>query len=696
MMRFITYTFVGALVLALAGCGSSSDRADPAAAPTAAPTAAEMLEGAKTALTAAQAAVMAISATSTEAELKAHQAAQGAVVTAANALIVQLGGDDGPYDEVAMVKTDIATAMAAITTAGEMITALNTAATTRMTAITEAQTALTAAHLAVKAISATSTVAEIGAHQAAQEAVVTAANVLVTALKAEPTSDMAAITAAEMVATTADAAAKVAMARLGTNDAVALVTALNKLDAKDNAENAEKGGMKGPFHSGSAEDYLVAISRKRANTDKAVPVAEVTVSHQRSTLASVSTKDDKPLTEGDAPPAVTGWHGAAFTLEDAAEDVTIYTNIKAPKLIPFFRVDSDGAGGGDATNGGRYDISVATATVDLDNDSTTGYDGREAYELIEGDDMLPLWTGPSFQSGGDVGDTHITLFKATESGTIVTRSGGNAVKGYFDGALGTFVCKTALCSLTTNHKGVVTATETTAWAFVPDEGIRAMVDELDTDHLRFGYWLKTTANDDGTSSYAYQAISGGSMAYGGAVQSIMEDVVGTAEYTGAAGGMYMQKELQPDGTFSETADNATSGTFTAKATLMANFGGDVVAADDKFSISGTVSDFMDGDTNLGWTAKLMSASFVDRDDDTNAIAATSHRNSFDGMTEGSSGQDNGQWRGMFYGPSGLDPVGQASAAADDNDDRVQPSGVSGEFNTHFNNGHVHGAFGATR
>ena len=708
MMRFITYTFVGALVLALAGCGSSSDRADPPAA-TAAATAAEMLEEAKTTLTAAQAAVMAVSATSTVAELEAHQAAQRAVVTAANALIVQLGSDAGPYDEVAMVKADIAAAMAAITTAGGMITALNTAATTRMTAITEAQTELMAAHAAVKAISATSTVAEIEAHQAAQEAVVTAANDLVTALKAEPTSDMAVITAAETAATTADAAAKVAMARLGTNDAVALVTALNKLDATDNATSGPKGGAKAPFHSPTAgANYLVPISRKRANTDAAAPSASVKVSYQGGTTSPVSTEDDVPLTAGDAPPATAaaGWHGAGFT-RGATEAVTIYTDIKAPTQIPFFMVDSDGNDVTVGNNGGRYAHAV-DSTADLDGDVLTGYDGREAFTFVEApivggavssDEAAILahlkakWTG-SFQKSSKVGDVHTANFRATEAANIVLSAEGNAIKGYFDGAPGTFVCQTTICEISSNHKGQVVETNG-QWVFVPSAGIMAVVDVLDVDYLHFGYWLKTTANDDGTSSYAFQATSGGHMAYGGdadeAVQLLMAEVVGTAKYTGAAGGMYMQKELKPDGTFSVTADNATSGMFTAKATLEANFKGPAVADDDQFSISGMVSDFMDGDTNLGWTAKLMSASFVVRDADGRIASTPNHRNTFNGLTEGgSSDLDHGQWRGMFYGPSGDDTATVAP------DDKMQPSGVSGEFNAHFTNGHVHGAFGATR
>ena len=207
-----------------------------------------------------------------------------------------------------------------------------------------------------------------------------------------------------------------------------------------------------------------------------------------------------------------------------------------------------------------------------------------------------------------------------------------------------------------------------------------MANVADGDYLHFGYWLESTENDDGTSSYKFQSFSGGSMAFddannGGAV----ENVHGTAEYLGSAGGMYVRKTLSPNG----SVDLAAEGSFTANARLMAHFGGNDVAVSEQYRISGTVSEFMDGDTSLdGWTVKLDEAMLVD---------SGTYSNKFDSTTEGSMGVDAGQWRGMFYGPSGLTPD-----TTDVTDAVVAPSGVAGEFNAHFTNGHVHGGFGATR
>ena len=87
------------------------------------------------------------------------------------------------------------------------------------------------------------------------------------------------------------------------------------------------------------------------------------------------------------------------------------------------------------------------------------------------------------------------------------------------------------------------------------------------------------------------------------------NVVGSAEYVGAAGGMYMQKEVNPDGSFDPATGVAKSGMFTATATLNANFGGPDVAASDAFQISGAISDFMDGEDDLGWSVELMEVDF---------------------------------------------------------------------------------------
>ena len=112
-----------------------------------------------------------------------------------------------------------------------------------------------------------------------------------------------------------------------------------------------------------------------------------------------------------------------------------------------------------------------------------------------------------------------------------------------------------------------------------------------------------------------------------------------------------------------------------------------------FSISGTVENFVDGGKSIddGWTVKLNKASFVTRAEDG---AVRDHTNVFtDGTTEGTKGAAAGTWSGQFFGTHTA-PV--AATGTDAAVPATPPSGVAGEFNAHFSNGHVAGGFGAVK
>ena len=73
-----------------------------------------------------------------------------------------------------------------------------------------------------------------------------------------------------------------------------------------------------------------------------------------------------------------------------------------------------------------------------------------------------------------------------------------AVMGYFNGAPGTFECRSTECSLETDADGKLETVGGTWW-FTPDEG--AMVDVDDADYMRYGFWLKRTTDADGAITY---------------------------------------------------------------------------------------------------------------------------------------------------------------------------------------------------
>ena len=71
------------------------------------------------------------------------------------------------------------------------------------------------------------------------------------------------------------------------------------------------------------------------------------------------------------------------------------------------------------------------------------------------------------------------------------------IAGTFEGAMGVYKCAAdAACSVTVNAEGVVSGvSNANDWVFTPASG--ATVDVADADYLYYGFWLKTTTDEDG-------------------------------------------------------------------------------------------------------------------------------------------------------------------------------------------------------
>ena len=209
----------------------------------------------------------------------------------------------------------------------------------------------------------------------------------------------------------------------------------------------------------------------------------------------------------------------------------------------------------------------------------------------------------------------------------------------------------------------------------------------DTDSLHFGYWAH--APEDKTNSYVVNTFHGGAVLPADRTDGVaIADLVGTATYRGAAAGKYALREQQLNAKGqAEDADGAF-GRFTANAMLIANFGGTVLetsgpptAADQTFRIRGAITNFKDGDTNLGLRVNLMPATIATADGDITAGMATT---ASIGLNDGGEGT----WNGLFHGMSKDMPT------------LGFPTGVSGDFNATFDSGptrgSVVGAFGASQ
>ena len=351
---------------------------------------------------------------------------------------------------------------------------------------------------------------------------------------------------------------------------------------------------------------------------------------------------------------ITGWKQNAYvmTSTNAPQKVSgvLYNNVQAPTAamystyfitnnVPFVSTPAD-------------DDGMITFSTGL-----TDYDPAVHGDKFESDDF------PS-------GPNRFVVFADNEETQGVNE---REIAGSFYGIDGTFECTSSSCRVETNADGVL-ASATGDWTFTPTKytamGTAATMVQgvvADPDYMVFGYWLDETTTD-GKVTYAVRVYQGGPM------PSTTLPAEGTAKYEGPATGMYMTKSFDPD--TGEPTSPFASGQFTAKAMLTATFGAPTsVAQDDHNSITGTISGFMDSNgvaIDESWELELgKQASGAGNIDGTSAIVLSE--------TSGYENGSKGEWQGTFYGTPD-----------------ETPGSVGGTFNGHFRNGHVAGAFGATK
>lgn len=312
--------------------------------------------------------------------------------------------------------------------------------------------------------------------------------------------------------------------------------------------------------------------------------------------------------------------------------VTIFSDVQDPKPVAFSTYY--GESGVDPANDRPGVASVADGVLTLD----TGTDFDDTY-------------GSLFKAGGFPKNKRDSLQYTQDQ----------EIDGMFNGIDGTFECTASGgCSASADDDGVL-ATLTGEWTFTPEEDNIAKVKVPgvgnDADYLAFGYWIRERTFEGDNQLFDIGTFYAGSEVY---PTTQIAALTGSARYTGPAAGAYANK------------DTSTSGEFTALADLTARFGV-TPDTDGTFAISGTIGNFVDSGESIDetWTLTLESAPF------------TSTGTSFTGRTMGG-----GNWRGMFYG----NPVGDGDTAGTTS----YPGGVAGDFTGHFENGHVIGAFGATR
>ena len=291
-----------------------------------------------------------------------------------------------------------------------------------------------------------------------------------------------------------------------------------------------------------------------------------------------------------------------------------------------------------------------------------GSDGELQLEGAVNDDSRPLF---DFDHGLIIAGQIVTIDHDDPDTTDVTEI-ETEFEGSFHGIPGTYTC-TGDCTIASATDSAALTTLVGTWTFTPDNAMTAMVADVipDTDYIDFGYWLVTTPGADGTT-YAAGTYAEGALVYG-----TIANVEGTAEYDGDATGVYMLK------TFNGAGDPIPLefGQFTAAVNLMAAFGGNNVAENEQFMITGNVDDFKDSAGDLiddKWDAILMMNAAADG----TIVDNIDTDGTFGGPTTG-----DGSYSGQFNGANTADA-------------NAFPGSASGIFDAHFDNGHVAGAFGA--
>ena len=393
------------------------------------------------------------------------------------------------------------------------------------------------------------------------------------------------------------------------------------------------------------------------------------------------TVDKEP---GSAPYLARGWHGSMHerttndrdTEDDASDDVT-------EKFIVYTDIDR----AGEEAYSDYYSQSAAGNRVGVNGANPEGVLTLEtgAEDVMAAAD-LGRYASPSFP----IGSGRIITYRENPDDDPDTMDSERIFDGMFHGISGEYTCapiNTGLCQAFTDDDGML-AGLVGNWTFEPEEvetgdPAHMVADAIpDADYMRFGYWLQTTRpdpeedTDDPKTTYMIQAF------VGGAEEFVMNtDIEGTAEYKGRAAGVYVRKVVKSGGDIA----SATAGEFHAKASLTAYFGGDEVAVSNQYRLKGTVDAFQDSTTGMalaGWAVNLEgadpgSASLFGQSGSSTPEGSNAAMTRTVGDTAGSTGT----WTAQFFGL---------------NTDDAQPSGVAGEFNAHWTNGHAVGAFGAEK
>ncbi len=438
-------------------------------------------------------------------------------------------------------------------------------------------------------------------------------------------ADTALENARSAIAAADDLSAAEKAANTGTVNALA--TVLNsaktaRMAAMDEADMAEKMAMMATarkLHAGISPFATTgdAIRNAAYDTDNNI---EVTI----GAAAAVDLTEDKDATVGDNH----GWQGQKFTASPdggGTYEAVVYSNV------------------GEPTEGAKF------------SDTYTLTDGRTGDVTSLTGHAASRVASPSFDHSA--GTKTFNLPDPNPGGATIIN-----VAGSYQGVSGTYSCTPTTpadgCSVVVAASGFTLGGGT--WTFAPTNPDARLMDVPDAIYASYGWWIHKSEDGETFTASAFAADRGAVPDATG-----ITALQGTATYMGGAAGKYALRSM--------TGGTNDAGHFTARATLEADFGDDM--------ITGTIDNFIGADgKSRDWSVKLNE---TDIGDD-GAIDGTDADSAEVGTVwtlGGTAGAKSGQWRGSLQ----------------NNGDDDVPMVGTGTFHSTFGaDGNMVGAFGVNK
>ena len=269
--------------------------------------------------------------------------------------------------------------------------------------------------------------------------------------------------------------------------------------------------------------------------------------------------------------ALQDWDGKQYTVtptDDGTYTAVVYSNV------------------GESTEGNKF----GSTTQGLNDTSGFQYQLNAAGELIESEADGIGENDDAFVAK-NVAITGLSISAGSKTYELPDPNPSGATKieipGSYHGVSGNYYCtpNSDGCKVSVASSGYSLSDSGDTWTFVPTDPNTKIMDTPDANYASYGWWTHESADGKAITASAFVDNKG----TGPTAISNITALQGTATYSGGAAGQYAL--------YSATGGTNDAGSFTANATLDADFGTDM--------ISGTIDGFKGNDgMSRDWSVEL--------------------------------------------------------------------------------------------